>query len=99
MDWWRFLAWNAAGALVWATGVSVIAYRLGEVAGDAIGRYGLFAGGGALVLTLLGFLVVRRVERRVLGPELEEVDGEGDGGGADEQRAGGEPGRRQQDPP
>jgi membrane protein DedA with SNARE-associated domain len=72
MDWWRFLAWNAAGAIVWATGVSLIAYRLGEVAADAIGRYGLFAAGGALALTLLGWLIVRRLERRVLGPEEEE---------------------------
>jgi len=84
MDWWRFLAWNAAGAIVWATGVSLIAYKLGEVAAGAIGRYGILAGGGALVLTLLGFLVVRRVERRVLGPELEEADGEGAGNSDDD---------------
>ena len=75
MGWWRFLAFNAAGAIVWATGVSLIAYRLGKAAADAIGRYGLFAAGGALVLTLLGFLVVRRIERRVLGDDEDPPPG------------------------
>jgi membrane protein DedA with SNARE-associated domain len=38
MHWWRFLAWNAAGRLVWATLVSVIAYCLGDAAASAPGR-------------------------------------------------------------
>ena len=69
MHWWRFLAWNAAGGIVWATGVSLLAYFLGDAAADALGRYGLIAAGGAVVLTALGFLVVRRIERRVLDEE------------------------------
>ena len=69
MHWWRFLAWNAAGGIVWATGVGLIAYYLGDAAAHAIGRYGLFAAGGALVLAGLGYLIVRRLERRVIGNE------------------------------
>ena len=31
MAWWRFLVWNVAGGVVWATSVALIAYWLGEV--------------------------------------------------------------------
>jgi membrane protein DedA with SNARE-associated domain len=67
MHWWRFLGWNAAGGLVWATLVSLVSYYLGDAAASAIGRYGVLAGGGVVVLTLVGLLVVRRIERRVVG--------------------------------
>jgi membrane protein DedA with SNARE-associated domain len=69
MDWWRFLAWNAAGAIVWATGVGLIAYYLGDAAAKAIGRYGLIAAGGAVILAGLGYLIVRWVERRVMADD------------------------------
>jgi membrane protein DedA with SNARE-associated domain len=71
MDWWRFLAWNAAGAIVWATGVGLIAYYLGDAAAQAVGRYGLLAAGGALLLAGLGYLLVRRLERRVMADEAD----------------------------
>jgi membrane protein DedA with SNARE-associated domain len=66
MRWWRFLAWNAAGGIVWATLVSVVAYYLGDAAAKVIGRFGIAAAGGAVILTALGFLIARRVERRVV---------------------------------
>ena len=69
MSWWRFLAWNAAGGIVWATGVGLIAYFLGDAAAKAIGRYGLYAAGGAILLAAIGFLFVRRIERRVVKEE------------------------------
>jgi membrane protein DedA with SNARE-associated domain len=69
MHWWRFLVWNAAGGIVWATLVSVVAYYLGDAAAGLISRYGLVAAGGAVILTLLGFLVVRLVERRIVEEE------------------------------
>jgi membrane protein DedA with SNARE-associated domain len=69
MHWWSFLAWNAAGGLVWATLVCLISYYLGDAAASALGRYGLFAGGGIVVLTALGFFVVRRIEKRVVGDD------------------------------
>jgi membrane protein DedA with SNARE-associated domain len=71
MDWWRFLAWNAAGGIVWATGVALISYFLGDAAASAFSRYGLYAAGGAVLLSVLGYLVVRRVERRVLDEDDE----------------------------
>ena len=69
MHWWRFLLWNALGGIVWATGVSLISYYLGDAAASAFSRYGLFAAGGAILLSGLGFLIVRRLERRVLDDE------------------------------
>jgi membrane protein DedA with SNARE-associated domain len=48
MDWWRFLAWNAAGGVVWATLIGLISYYLGDAAASALGRYGLLAAGGVL---------------------------------------------------
>lgn len=66
MQWWRFLAWNAAGGLVWATLVGLVAYYLGDAAASALGTYGLVAGGGVILLTAAGFLIVKRVEKRVL---------------------------------
>jgi membrane protein DedA with SNARE-associated domain len=71
MHWWSFLAWNAAGAVVWATSVGVISFYLGDAAASALSRYGLFAAGGALLLAALGFLVVRRLEKRVLDEDAD----------------------------
>ena len=69
MQWWRFLAWNAAGGVVWATVVGLVAYFLGDAAASALGTYGLIAGGGLILLTVAGFLIVRRLEKRVMGDE------------------------------
>ena len=69
MHWWRFLAWNAAGGIVWATGVALVSYYLGDAAASAFSRYGLYAAGGVLLLTALGFLIVRQLEKRVLKEE------------------------------
>jgi membrane protein DedA with SNARE-associated domain len=66
MHWWRFFGWNAAGGIVWATLVGLVSYFLGDAAAQAIGRYGLYAGGGAILLAALGYLIVKRVERRVV---------------------------------
>jgi membrane protein DedA with SNARE-associated domain len=63
MPWWRFLVWNAAGGVVWATGVGLIAYYGGKAAADAIARYGIYGGIGvtvAIVLALGGLHLWRR---------------------------------------
>ena len=55
MHWWKFFLWNAAGGIVWATVVGLVAYYAGKAAADAIGRYGLY---GALVVIAIGAVVV-----------------------------------------
>jgi membrane protein DedA with SNARE-associated domain len=69
MHWWRFFAWNAAGGIAWATLVGLVAYFLGDAAASALGSYGLFAGAGLAVLTVAGFFIVRRLEKRVMEDE------------------------------
>jgi membrane protein DedA with SNARE-associated domain len=66
MHWWRFLFWNAAGGIVWATSIALLSYYLGDAAASAFGRYGLYAAGGAILLSAIGFLIVKRVEKRML---------------------------------
>jgi membrane protein DedA with SNARE-associated domain len=69
MGWWRFLFWNAAGGIVWATAFGLLAYYGGKAAADAISRYGAFAAGGIVALAVLAWLVVHlgkhRLEQRL----------------------------------
>ena len=64
MRWWRFLFWNAAGGIVWATAVGLIAYYSGRAAADAIQKYGLYAAAAVAVAIALGWIGVRRARRR-----------------------------------
>jgi membrane protein DedA with SNARE-associated domain len=69
MHWWSFLGWNAAGGIVWATLIGLLAYYLGEAVAKLIGPFGLIAAGGVVVLAAAGFFIARRLERRVLDEE------------------------------
>ena len=66
MPWWRFLLFNAAGGILWATAVGLVAYFAGAAAADAIQTYGLFAAGGIVVVTVAVVLGLRWWERRML---------------------------------
>jgi membrane protein DedA with SNARE-associated domain len=65
MRWWRFLFWNAAGGIAWATAVGLTAYYAGEAAAGAIQRYGLYAGAAVAVVVIAGWLGVRYARGRV----------------------------------
>jgi len=69
MHWWSFLGWNAAGGIVWATLIGLLAYYLGEAVAKLIGPFGLLAAGGVVLLAALGFFIARRLERRVMDEE------------------------------
>ena len=71
MHWWLFFAWNAAGGICWAIAVGLVAYFAGQAAAEAIGRYGLIAGGAIVVLLVVGAVVFRFIRRRMLGAESE----------------------------
>jgi len=63
MNWWRFLGWNAAGGIVWAVAVGLIAFFAGKAAADALARYGIYAaiaGAVAVVLLIAALHVWRR---------------------------------------
>ena len=64
MRWWRFFAYNAAGGIVWATSIGLLAYYVGRAAADAISKYGLYAVVVLAVLVVAGFLGHRWWRRR-----------------------------------
>src|ERR1700746_3671470 len=70
MRWWKFLFWNAAGGICWATLAGLVSYYGGKAAGDAIKKSGLLVGAGLAVLLVVGFLGghyrKRWLERRLL---------------------------------
>jgi membrane protein DedA with SNARE-associated domain len=66
MSWWRFFLWNAAGGIVWATGVGLFAYYAGKAAGDAVGRYGLYGGAVVIALAVLVILALRVWHKRAI---------------------------------
>jgi membrane protein DedA with SNARE-associated domain len=65
MPWWRFLFWNAAGGIAWAIAVGLVAYWGGKKLADAIAHYGLLGALAAAVLVVVGWVVMRRLERRI----------------------------------
>jgi len=67
MPWWRFLLWNAAGGIVWATSVGLVAFYGGKAVADALSRYGLYAGIAIAVIVVLALVGVRVWHRRVMG--------------------------------
>jgi membrane protein DedA with SNARE-associated domain len=66
MPWWRFLGWNAAGGIAWATVVGLVAYYFGRASADLVSQYGLIGGGAAvgLAVTIAGLVYFwrRRME-------------------------------------
>jgi membrane protein DedA with SNARE-associated domain len=68
MRWWRFLTFNAAGGICWATLVALLAYYVGRAAADAFDRYGLI-GAGAILAAAAAVLVVVHVLRNRVAPE------------------------------
>jgi len=69
MEWWRFLVWNAAGGIVWAVGVGLIAFYVGKAAADTIAQYGVYGGIAAGVVLLLAIGGVHVWRRRAVGGE------------------------------
>jgi membrane protein DedA with SNARE-associated domain len=66
MSWWRFSLWNAAGGIVWAVAVSLLAYQAGKAVAEAVNRYGLYGIVGLIVLGLLGFVGLRSWRKRMI---------------------------------
>jgi membrane protein DedA with SNARE-associated domain len=64
MKWRKFLVWNAAGGIAWATGISLLSYWAGKAVAEAINRYGLYAVLALIALGIVGFFVVRYFNRR-----------------------------------
>ena len=65
MGWSKFLFWNAAGGIAWATAVALIAYSLGHAVIAEIESYGIYAAATAAVIGALGFAAVRHTRTRL----------------------------------
>ena len=66
MRWWQFFLWNAAGGILWATGVALLAYWAGKAVADAFGRYGLYGVAVLVLLGAVGLLVLHLLRRRIV---------------------------------
>lgn len=66
MHWWQFFLWNAAGGIVWATGVGLLAYYAGKAAGDAVSRYGLYGAGVVIALAIVVVVGLRVWHKRAI---------------------------------
>jgi membrane protein DedA with SNARE-associated domain len=65
MNWWRFLFWNAAGGIVWATAFGLLAYYGGQAAADALERYGVFGALGVAAIVVLGWVGLHFAKKRL----------------------------------
>ena len=69
MPWRKFLFWNAAGGICWATLVGLVSYYAGGAAADAIQRYGIYAAvviaGALLVFWLITHFGKKWLENRL----------------------------------
>jgi membrane protein DedA with SNARE-associated domain len=65
MRWLRFLVFNAAGGIVWATLYGVGGYVLGDNIHRLVGPLGIALLVVAVLLLLVGIILVRRNERRL----------------------------------
>jgi len=65
MEWWKFLFWNAAGGIGWATLVGLIAYYGGQSLADAIARYGVYGAGIAIAGLAIGWVALHLAKRRI----------------------------------
>lgn len=65
MSWWHFFLWNAAGGIVWAAGVSLLAYYFGKAAADAVQTYGIYALVAIVVIAALVFVGMRFARKRL----------------------------------
>src|ERR1700677_4783249 len=65
MRWRSFAFWTACGGIAWATGVGLLAYFLGNSAGNVVQAFGLY-GLAAFILAVVGAFFAHRHHRRQL---------------------------------
>jgi membrane protein DedA with SNARE-associated domain len=79
MRWRSFVLWNALGGICWATAIGLLAYFLGNAAGNAIQTFGLFGLFAVLVLAAGAFIAHRRHRRHAEATAGQSDDVEGAG--------------------
>lgn len=74
MRWRSFFLWNALGGICWATAIGLLAYFLGNAAGNAIQAFGLY-GIAAVLVAIAVFLVAHFRHRREAQASGERSEG------------------------
>jgi membrane protein DedA with SNARE-associated domain len=64
MEWWRFLLWNAAGGVVWATAVGLAGEALGHATLAVLSRVHWLATAGVLLAVVAAGAIGWRALRR-----------------------------------
>ena len=64
MPWKRFFLFDAAGGILWATAVTLVAYYFGRAAANAITHYGVYAVIVIVIAVAAGFIALQVWERR-----------------------------------
>jgi membrane-associated protein len=64
MHWRSFVLWNALGGISWAVAIGLIAYFLGNSAGNAIETFGIYGLVAALAAVASALFMHRRTRRR-----------------------------------
>jgi membrane protein DedA with SNARE-associated domain len=64
MHWRSFVLWNALGGISWAVAIGLIAYFLGNSAGNAIETFGIYGLVAALLAVASALFMHRRARRR-----------------------------------
>ena len=75
MRWWRFLVFNAAGGIIWATLYGAGAYYLGRQIEKLSGPVGIGLAVAAAVIIIVAFFLIRRSESRLEDRAEEEFPG------------------------
>jgi membrane protein DedA with SNARE-associated domain len=65
MPWRRFVVYNAAGGIAWATVIGLAAYEFGQRAVNAVTHYGLWAIGAIVVIVVILFVAYRLLHERL----------------------------------
>ncbi|HXP37978.1 MAG TPA: hypothetical protein VN817_09455, partial [Solirubrobacteraceae bacterium] len=64
MHWRTFVVWNALGGITWATGIGLLAYFLGNSAGNAIETFGIYGLVAVFVAIVSAIVLHRRAHRK-----------------------------------
>ena len=75
MRWWRFLVFNAAGGIIWATLYGAGAYYLGRQIEKLSGPVGIGLAVVAAIIIIVAFFLIRRSESRLEDRAEEEFPG------------------------
>ncbi len=72
MHWRSFALWNALGGICWATAIGLLAYFLGNAAGNVVSTFGLYGLVG-VVLAAISIFVAHRHHRRHMQAQFKQT--------------------------